>query len=365
MKRLLSLMLAGALVAGLTTAAFAAPGGKITGVRQAISQKDFSGLEVSPGRIFDLPLTADMFDWEEGVGAANEAVTESQLSSGKIDIKVSYANNKSKDVIDSIKIASKTISGIDKKTAYIKVEFKEDHTGLEEKKFEFTIYLTHRSNRIKESAITFEGVVKKDTLYLESDEDSVDISGGEVVEPESYMRSVEVYIGAGITITTKMFKDKKYYGVAEELVTEEDSKILDAYPEIETVYTLKTVNLDSGKVYFDVEDTYHVYDEKGKYLGTTDKDLKYSNKYYLSEEKINISSKNSSSDDDDYDDYAEDNTSSRYSPVDETDEYIPPVDYSDYSSTDNPSTGAGGALRIISAVGFAVLAVAIGAKRRW
>lgn len=354
MKKLLAIMLAVVLAAGMTTVGFAASLGKITTVNQAISQKDYGDMTVAPGQVIELPLTANLFDWEDGTGGEKDPVTTTQLNNGKVTVKVSY-EGKSKDVIKEISIASKVMSAADnQKTAYIKIEFLEEYTGVAEKEFEFTVYLAVRGNRVKDSAVTFIGTFKNKTIVVDSDEDYVDLSGGEVAEAEEYLRSVDVYIGAGIIIRTKMYKDKQYYGVAESGVSESDEKILDAYPEISEVYTLKTVNLSSGTVIFDdVDDKYHVYDEDGKYVGTTDDELKYSSKFYLAKNKIDMGSKSSSKDEDEDED-------EEIIPAEEVEEDTVPSysnDNYDYSLNDNPSTGVGGAISGVCVIAVSSLAM--------
>jgi len=363
MKKLLSATLATLLVFGMSTVAFAAPSGKITGATKPISTKDFESMEVAPGKVIELPLTADLFEWEEGTGSNTDPVTESQLSSGKVTVKVTY-DGKSKDVIKKIGIDSKKFSGIgngDKRCAYIKIEFLDEYTQVSTKNFEFTVYLSVKSNRMKDTGVTFSGEFGNSTILLESDEDYVDLSGGEVAEVESYLRSVEAYIGAGVSIHTKMYENKKYYGTATEGITEADEKIMDAYEEIETVFTLNTVNLSSGKVVFDLDEVYHVYNKDGKYVGKSDSELAYSDKFYMATKKIDMSSKNSNDDDEDDEDDEEEITPSAPA-VEET---LPTYSNDYYNSiNDNPSTGAGRLLQIASLTGvLALAAVFVIAKR--
>lgn len=361
MKRFVSILLVLMLALGLAPTAFAAAGGKITGILKPFAD-DQTGITIQPGQVLEFPLTADMFSWEDGTGEKKEPVSKTKLNSAKVAPKVSYTLNKSKNYVEKIDISTKGFSVTDnEKTAYVRVTFSDSIGASDEVDFSFVVYLTYNNNRIKDSAVEFEGTISPETILVSADEPYVDISDGEVAEAEEYIRSIDLHIGEGIIIRTKMMQDKKYSGKAESVVSEEDSEVLDTYPEIDTVYTLRGTNISSGKVIFEMDDKYYVYDADGKYAGTTNDELKYSNKFYLATEKIDLRSSKKNDDDDDDDD-----------------EIIPADDYVDYEDVptptnqqsgsnpnDNPGTGAGFALKVcVAALPLAGLAAVLSMRRR-
>ena len=352
MKKTIAIILAAVLTFGIVTVAYANAGGKITDIVEAITDKDYTDIEVHPGKVYELPLTANMFEWSEGTGKSNEAVTKSQISKGNITVKATYNKSKSADVIKEISIEhnkSFSVTGGDK-TSYVKVEFVDGYDSSNEFKFEFTVYLYRNGNRAKDSAVKFSGTFCNETMTIEEDEDYVDLSEGVMVEPMGYIRSIECYLGEGLYIRTKMYEDKSYYGTVEKGIRSVDAEIADAYPEIDTIYTLST-NITSGTVFFELDDEYYVYNADGKYVGTTKDELKYSKKYYLASEKIDLSSSSSSRDDDDDGDDV---------PVADEDN-VPNENYS-YGSgntniNDNPNTGVKAMVNLAALIGLAAVTV--------
>ena len=362
MRKTLSIMLAAALVLSLSVPAFAATN-KITGVNSPFASDDYTDLSIGPGKVIEIPLTADIFDWSEDAGGSDEAVSINQLNTGKITLKVTNDAN-SKKIVDKVEFKAKASSATGgDKTAHVRIEFVEEYTSTKELEFEFTVYLARGSNRVKDSAVTFAGTFKNTVLIVDDDEeDYLDISGGQVIETENYIKSIDLHLGEGLYVNTKLYEGREYYGKAVKGVKEDDYKVVDAYPEIDTIYTLTTVNLSSGKVYFDLDDKFYVYDEDGKYVGTTEDQLKYSNKFYLASTKINLSGSSSKNDVEEEDDEGDD--VEEVIPVEDDDDYY---HYGSGNINDNPGTGIGGILRIaamLALVSASAVALCAGTKRR-
>lgn len=294
MKRVLSLALVFALIFSLSATGYAATG-KITGIEKAIdTNTSYNYYDTKAGTVYNFPLTSDMFSWDDGSGKARDPVTRSQLSNANITVRTSTLDN---TVVKKISIVDTTPEVTNKqRTATVQVEFVTEFASVSSKDFRFNVYLAVKSNRSEASKITIEGTMENPIVPASSSTSYVDLSGGKVLEPSAYIRDLEVFLGAGVLLHTRVYSDRKYYGIAKEEVTSADSSVLDKY-DIDTIINLKTINFStSGKIVtIENYDGYHVYGKDGKYLGTAPNLMEYSEKYYLSQKKISMDTTGSSS----------------------------------------------------------------------
>lgn len=337
MKRALSFVLAATLMVGMSLVASAATP-KITDIDSGAMVVDSYDEEMSPGKEIKIELDANAFTFADG---KSYDITTSVLKSSDVTLKVTKV--KGGEYVEKVEFKNMKVSGSN--YAYVSVQLVDTFNSTSEKDVTLKIALQLKRSRKDDVELSFK--LKNETIYVSDSDDYISIEDGQIVEAESYVRAIEVYIGNGVTIDAKMYQNKKYYGVCKSEITEEDDKILSRYPEILDILKLTTTNLKgSGKI-VTIEpngDTMHVYNEEGKYIGTTDEKLPYSNVYYLAEEKIKMSS-SSSSDDENED---EDNTEE----VLPEEGYYPPQAPSPSDSgyvNDNPETGANGL------IGFALL----------
>ncbi len=291
MKRIVSFVLATILCLGFATVAYAA--GDISGIKESLDYNNQSYLEnteYKPGDVLEFPLTANMFEWSDGsVGGAGIPVTKAQLSKAKVDIKYSGSDT---SMIKSISIEeSKNYSLTGKqKTAYVRVVFKDTSTAVDPVNFRISLYLTYKNSRNETSKAVIEGSFQAPTISVSANKDYVDISKGQVLVPTEFIRSIDVDIGAGVIIKARLYADNRYYGKAEERRGSADDAVLAKFDSIEYILFLSTKNLKASGNIVDLSayNNMYVYDGTGKYLGTADSLLPYSDKYFLSYKQINM-----------------------------------------------------------------------------
>jgi hypothetical protein len=196
-------------------------------------------------------------------------------------------------VIDSVEI--------NQREGRIEVSFKDEYSGVKETDFEFDIYLTLNGRRQDDHGITFTGTYGNPVIEVYEGSDSVDISDGSVALAAESIRELDVEIGNGVTVTTRLSKDKRVYGIAtHDEPDRADDEMMKEYKDIEYVVTLDTIGLDStaNTVKFGYEyQGFFVYDEDLNYLGKAGDDLPYSDKYYLAAKKLEIAVDDGDSDD--------------------------------------------------------------------
>ena len=256
---------------------------KITGGKP----NQLGNLDIRPDSTIKLYLNSSDFDWVDSNGSAqtvtkNSKVTTSKLRNGKITLKKSIS--KGSKTIDSISLTS------DSKGAYAEVKFVEYFVSTSEQDVDFSLYLAKKGSRRSGTMVNIAGTMANEEQTVDAGDDYADLDSGTVVEAEEYVRGIQLYLGNGVSITTNLYKNKKYYGVAVNTVDVTDSKLMDKYSSIDNVLAIKTVNLKgSGKIVsFDMYGSYYVYGADGTYLGLSSEKVTYSDKYYFSTEKITI-----------------------------------------------------------------------------
>jgi len=256
---------------------------KITGGKP----NQLGNLDIRPDSTIKLYLNSSDFDWVDSNGSAqtvtkNSKVTTSKLRNGKITLKKSIS--KGSKTIDSISLTS------DSKGAYAEVKFVEYFVSTSEQDVDFSLYLAKKGSKRSGTMVNIAGTMANEEQTVDAGDDYADLDSGTVVEAEEYVRGIQLYLGNGVSITTNLYKNKKYYGVAVNTVDVTDSKLMDKYSSIDNVLAIKTVNLKgSGKIVsFDMYGSYYVYGADGTYLGLSSEKVTYSDKYYFSTEKITI-----------------------------------------------------------------------------
>ena len=294
MKKIVSLALAAVLALGMSATAFAAvdSGASINGMVGSLSlgysaspgndSVDLGTVDPNSSAVIYIYLTQEMFSWDNNSGTADGTVlTSSQISSGKLTTRVSTSAGSK--AIDSVTL--------DKRNGRIEIEFAEELVSTSELDFEFTVYLNIDGSRQSDYSMTFYGTFENDVIDVYGDEDYVDLSYGVVAEAQEYNSGVEMDLGNGVSIHTKLFKGKSYYGTATRESDEADDAVLKQYPDIDNVVTLKTVGLNSTgdvvKLDTDYSD-YYVYDKDMNYLGQSNQMLPYSTKYYLANRQLDV-----------------------------------------------------------------------------
>jgi len=301
MKKIVSVLLAGIMVCGLSVNAFALR--KISDVRSDFKPADYVVSAVRDGRYRSNISAANLGDYDASPGDAiriylkpemfvdsagnmirdNEAdiVTTSMLSSGKIAVRKATA--KGSNLLKSIALKNDKKNG-----AYIELKFVEYFVSVDEKDFDINVYLTVNKKKRTSTQIKIAGTLSNEIIEVDDGDDYVSLSEGEVAEAQSYIRKIDVDMGNGVYITTSMNRGMKYYGVADPAPTAADEVVFSKNASVDQVYNIKTVNIrkTGNTVFFDLDYTSYVYNASGKYLGTTKDKVAFSTKYYLSSKKV-------------------------------------------------------------------------------
>jgi len=275
-----------------------------TELEVTLNGKDITAAEVSnlgiiaPESELHFLLDTEFFDWDPMITGMDTTVRKSTLDSYKIGVKTNYIRGSK--LVDSVEI--KNIDGV----AYIVVEFAEIFPSTEDKDFDFRIWLTYRGNAHAGTLVEISGTLANEELYVDG-LDYAYIGDGTIARTDDVVRNIELDLGNGVSVFRTLMKDKKYFGIAKDTVTQNDQDIMDFYPSIRRVLNLTTLNLktsgDIVKINLTVDNSdtedrlpsndgkaYYVYDANGKYLGTTDGMLPYRDVYYLSTGIITVES---------------------------------------------------------------------------
>lgn len=305
MKKLLSIFTAAALMLSMGMSAMAATPAALKDVdsknfaavlkangekglilldKTKLTTAKLSDLTPTPGQELKIYLTANMFVDNQGTNIAatiddSTHLSRTQIRNGKVELK--RASSRGSKAFDKVTMS------YDKVGTYISVKFVDPFVSVEELDFSTILYLSVNGTKKKATEITVAGTFSPDIVEVFGDDDYVDLSSGQVAEAVERNPKIEVDFGNDLSVVTSMVKGRKYYASCTTDVSLADGKILAKYPGIDMVYTLKTINLKGGNksVYINSGDRMYVYDATGIYLGTSDKMLNYSTKYYLSSKK--------------------------------------------------------------------------------
>lgn len=323
MKKILALLLVTVLALGMCTVSFAASakvGGYISGLSGDVQDYAGADTELKAGREYFFPIAAaDLVDTDGKAWGAT--VTAKQLKDSKVTIKSSHKTGS--QYIDKVEIVD--VSG----AANIKFKIIDPVVSTKEIDYEYNFHLVFdktRSDKIRMYHIS--GQIVNDIIHVNDSDDYVDLSKGHIAEADSYIKAIECDLGNEVYIHTKLFNGKKYYGVADGDISDEDDAVMTKYPEINAVINIKAIGLNVAGNIVELRDygseTY-VYDKDMKYLGTANNLLPYSAKYYLADKKVNSSS----------------DTAEEEEEEEEDGEDVPEDDYVPSSSNinDNPGTG--------------------------
>ncbi len=286
-KRIISLTLAALMMLGATTAASAAAKntGKITGMACELSHgypgdSDLGEIAPMDECVVYINLTDDMFTWDDDYTpvATPSTLTSAQIRSAKLTARAT--NSK---VLDSVTVNSRE--------SRIEVKFLDGLVGVKEQDFEFDVILSINGRQQRDYSMSFTGTFANPILEVDADTDYADISDGYVIEATDNVRAIDLDVGGGVLIHTKLSKGRKYYGVARQIPYDETDEFMKGHPAVVEAITLKTVGLQSDASTVTLGDgygTYHVYGKDGKYLGLGNDNLPIADTYYLAKEKLVI-----------------------------------------------------------------------------
>ena len=288
MKKSISLILVLAMVfcMALTGFAMSGPTGKITGMTGDLSL-GYSGPgdlgEVYPQdeRMEYIYLYDSMFSWDDDYvpQSTPSQLSTSQIRTARLEARTSRSTSK---VVESI--------AINAKESRIEIKFAKEYIGTRKLDFEFDVVLSVDGRRQSDHAMSFTGTFLNASIDVYDGYEDVDISDGTVAVAQEYLSKLDVFIGHGITVATRLSNGKAVYGTTTMTPTSHDEEIMKEYPGISEAITLRTVGFpSSSKVKMGPEyTTYHVYDKDLNYLGKGKDTLDISDKYYLSTKELDL-----------------------------------------------------------------------------
>lgn len=294
MKKILSMVLVSVMALGLGLGVFAASGVRYTEMDKALGHS-YTGTGTLANSVLDLgdinadgikirfPLLSDMFKVKAGSTQppAGMLLSAADIRASKIEVRT------------QIRGGSKVVQAvsIDTRNSSVEIEFVDEWVSTKEQDFEIFVYLTIDGKRQDADGITIIGTLANPEVEVYAEYDYVDLSSGTVADAQEFVNKIEVDLGNGVSIFTKFFKSKKYYGTATREVDEAADVVLKTYPDIDNVVTLKTVGLNSTGdiVKLDTDyANYYVYNKEMQYVGQANEMLPFSSVYYLANKKLNI-----------------------------------------------------------------------------
>lgn len=265
--------------------------------------------KASPTALIDIPTTTSIDDWANYKNGAYITTVDDDDYSGYIYLynangAIAYQDNYTPNIVDrnltaaeirdnkitavaNIKAGtSKAIANIelDRQNGEIDVEYVDRLVSTGSVDYEAEILLAFDGDKDYDNSVIIYGTLENRVIDVYDEDDYVDISDGTVADPQEFNESVALYVGEGVTVHTKLFKDKKYYCVADRVADEEDYAVMVEYPEVDNVLKLYRVGVNNVNDYVTLSTDYagyYVYDEDMNYLGRGSETLDFSETYYL------------------------------------------------------------------------------------
>ena len=290
MKKVLALVLVAMMVLSIAPMAFAAPV-KATEAGLGYSSTTYGevrGTDINVGTV-----AADkgwkFYLTEGGVNLKKEDIKES-----KIDVKARGGSGAFKEVKigyekDNADNRADGIVGY----AFIEVKLINPFVSTGTKDFEIIVTPVLNKKNLKDQEFTITGTLENPTgddlddsyEYANFDKDN------RVRKSVDYIKKIELDVDGHLSIFTKLFADKKYYARATNSIKDADMDLFTTYPELDAVYYLETVGLNSVGNYVKLtmdDKTLFVYDGDLNYLGTTADELPVTGKYFVASAELDV-----------------------------------------------------------------------------
>lgn len=288
MKKVLALALAATMALGMTVTSFAADkatdfSGNLAALVEAKYQDKVEGQTINLDTIRPVDEVKVKFDLDRtafGLGGSG-VMSAAEIRASKI--KVNATSKAGSKLLSSLEVVQKD--------GQVVAKFVKEMVSTKSADFEIEIYLTIDGKRKGDQSATLIGTMENEVISVYDNYDYVDLSNKLVAEAEDFINNIEVDLGNGVSIFTKFFKGKKYYGTASRDADEADDVVFKQYPDIDNVVTLKTVGLNSTGDIVKLDndyDNYYVYDKDMNFLGMSNEMLPYSSKYYLANKELDV-----------------------------------------------------------------------------
>jgi len=335
MKKVLALVLAGAIAASMTATAFAhgtARNAVMLNAGGSTATLGVSGQNLRAGGFFALNNNArdiiDGSDWDviarptEGSVSMNFTlnpaafVLENQDNAVSSDLRVSQLRSSHFDVqarrttgfaaLRDVSLQDVTVQGT--RTVNIRVRLIAELVNVNDQDFEYEFFLTHQRQRIDgshsanaggsgwDTTFTVFGNLDNDRINVFNDDDTIWTGDGVVVEADTVVRGITLEAGAGVEVTLNMNSGAEVYVRAHTDLRAADSDLMDETPELAHVIYINShhsggVNLRSAQVALTgFGGGYYVYNNEGTFIGMSNQVLPFSSVYYLATARIDNAS---------------------------------------------------------------------------
>jgi hypothetical protein len=299
MKKALSLVLAVLMVLGMTSVAFATVG-KDAFVPEGFFTADDLRLVPDGGELKDVYYPGDKIKLYIIVGSEDngefypyDAIDKSVVDLLKLtaQVKVAGSGTYIKDTSPPIQFEKNTeeLAG----AAFIILEFINPFVSTSSKTFEMTAYLRSFKAQVDKSTLPIDGTFQNYGQNVAKGDDYVFGVDYPVITADDNIPKIQVELGYGLRILTRMTDGKKSYGHVSMTPTAADDAIMGQYPNIVEVYHLQTINLSpAGDVVTFPDDAMFAYtrgtDGEIIFVGRTNKALPYYTVYFLSTVELDL-----------------------------------------------------------------------------
>ena len=243
---------------------------------------------VNPGRVLYFPLTADIFLFEGMPGAPGGSVTPALLAQNNVTM--GYETSHSQ-LVRSVTISTTAHQG--SITSAVRVEFAENFHSLNSINFEISVYLSIAGTRIRSHEVTLSGRFENQEVTVIAGDNFADISGGRVLVANANISNLEVYIGDGVSLHTRVISGRRYRAVATVgLATNADFNLADEHEGLSSAVRIRTFGFvaEQTRMSLDGIGDYYVYSPDLEWLGRTSQRLDFRSLFYLSEERLDVQS---------------------------------------------------------------------------
>ena len=284
MKKIVSIILAAVLVFVICAVAFAAAPVKIDGMAQDLSfgysgDSDLGEVAPQDERVEYIELTDTMFTWDDGhEPSAPAPLTASQIRSAKLSVRAS--NHK---VLDSVTINNSK--------SRIEIKFLNELVGVKGLDFDFDVILSVNGRPQRENAINFTGVFANPVMEVDANTSYADVSDGTVLKAAERVKDIDLDLGDGVHIRTKLIQGKSYYASATHIFDDGRDAVMSENKAVTEAIVLKTAGLTPSACTVTLGaglNGYYVYSQDGIFLGRGSDSLAYADTYYLSKEMLGI-----------------------------------------------------------------------------
>lgn len=243
----------------------------------------------SPGTYYDTrdKETLYLVQYDEA-SKSYKPVTKTENKTMNLSIKANY----SKSLVKNVKLAYNS-----NEQAYLQIEMADRFVGVDSRNWRINVRLYKNNSHINGGDIVLQGTLENESQEVDGYTNYLFLSDEPVLNVTKYVSKAELELDYGILVNTRLFNGKKYYLSASNDISRSDENVFAKYPAINYVYTLSNVGIIASNttVTIDRGDGDYVYNEKLEYLGRTGEKLSYSNKYYVTAERLSGTGNSSSS----------------------------------------------------------------------